>query len=122
VAIGKYRLEHVAAKCDSVGHEGETPAGIEGKGVIESFAWETRAGYAIHLLNHTNTNAFKGWIREYYPVGEQRVTMVVPAGRKISRVELLCAGYDVPFKMMDRTIEFTVPSVLDYEIAAMQSG
>jgi hypothetical protein len=102
--------------------KGESPAGVEGKGVIEAFAWETRAGYAIHLLNYTNPNAFKGWIREYYPVGEQRVTMTVPAGRKISRVELLRAGCDVPFKMMDRTIEFMVPSILDYEIAAMHSS
>jgi hypothetical protein len=90
--------------------------------VVETFAWETRAGYAIHILNYTNPNAFKGWIREYYPIGEQRVTMAIPVGRKISRVELLRAGKDIPFKMTNGTIEFTIPSILDYEIAAMHAS
>jgi hypothetical protein len=101
--------------------KGNTPATIGGKGLIETFAWETRAGYAIHILNYTNPNAFKGWIREYYPIGEQRVTMAVPAGKTISRVELLRAAKDVPFKVANGKIEFTIPGVLDYEIAAMHS-
>jgi hypothetical protein len=102
--------------------KGESPVTIEGKGLIETFAWETQAGYAIHILNYTNPNAFKGWIREYYPIGEQRITMALPAGKKVSRVELLRAGKDVPFKIANGKIEFTIPSVLDYEIAAMHSS
>ena len=101
---------------------GSARARIEGKGLIESFAWETSAGYAIHILNYTNPNAFKGWIREYYPIGEQRVTMAVPTGRTISRVELLRVGKDVPFKIVNGAIEFTIPGILDYEIAAMHSS
>ena len=73
------------------------------------------------MLNYTNPNAFKGWIREYYPVGEQRVTMAIPAGKKISRVELLRAGKDVPFKIANGAVEFTIPGIVDYEIAAMHS-
>ena len=43
----------------------------------------------MHVLNYTNPGAFKGWIREYYPIGEQRVSMAIPGGRGVSRVELL---------------------------------
>jgi hypothetical protein len=100
---------------------GEPLVTIEGKGLIESFAWETQAGIAIHLLNYTNPNAFKGWIREYYPIGEQRVKMSLSVKKKISRVELLRAGKDVPFTITNGVIEFTIPSVLDYEIAAIHS-
>jgi hypothetical protein len=102
--------------------KGEAPATIVGKGLTEMFAWETKAGFALHILNYTSPNAFKGCIREYFPIGEQRVSMGIPAGRTISRVELLRSGQDVPFKIVDGRIEFTIPDVIDYEIAAMYSS
>ena len=73
----------------------------------------------MHVLNYTNPGAFKGWIREYYPIGEQHMKMAIPAGRRVSRVELLRAGKDAPFRMANGNIEFTIPSILDYEIAAL---
>ena len=97
----------------------ETPAKISGKGLIESFAWQTQAGFALHVLNYTNPAAFKGYIRDFYPIGEQAVTMKIPSGRSVSRVELLKAGKDVPFQRIPGGIQFRIPSVLDYEIAAM---
>jgi hypothetical protein len=101
--------------------KGNAPAKIAGKGLVETFAWETHAGFALHVLNYTNPGAFKGWIREFYPIGEQHVTMAIPSGRRVSRVELLRAGKDIPFKMVNGAVEFTIPSVLDYEIAALYS-
>jgi hypothetical protein len=97
------------------------PVTIEGQGVIESFAWETQAGFAVHLLNYTNPAMHRGWIREFYPIGPQKVRMTLPAGRLVTRVELLRAGTDIPFQMAGATIEFTIPAVLDYEVAAMHS-
>jgi len=101
---------------------GSSPVTVAGKGLVETFVWETQAGYAVHLLNYTNPAAFKGYFREYYPIGEQRVSMVVPPGRKITRVELLRAGKDVPFQVTGGRIAFAVPSVLDYEVAALHSA
>jgi hypothetical protein len=45
--------------------------------------------------------------------------MTVPAGRHVSRVELLRAGKDIPFHQSGASISFTIPSVLDYEIAGL---
>lgn len=67
-------------------------------GRIETFASETGAGWALHLLNYTNPAAFRGNIREFYPIGPQQVSMAVPRGRHVTRVELLCAEKDVPFR------------------------
>ena len=35
---------------------------------------------------------FKGYLREFYPIGEQTVTMKIPDDRHVSRVELLKAS------------------------------
>lgn len=99
--------------------DGDAPVAVEGKGVIESFAWETEVGFAVHVLNYTNPAMHRGWIREFFPIGEQKVRMRLPNGSKPSRVELLRAESDTPFRVTDGYIEFTIPSVLDYEIAAV---
>jgi hypothetical protein len=97
----------------------ESPVQISGKGFIETFAWETQAGYAVHLLNYTNPAAFKGYIRDFYSIGEQTVIMKIPENRRVARVELLRAGKDVPFQSLSGAIQFRIPSVLDYEVAAI---
>ncbi len=99
---------------------GSQPVTVEGKGLIETFAWKTQAGHAVHLLNYTNPAAFKGYFREYYPIGEQQVSIAVDG--KVLRVELLRAGQDIPFHDAGGRIAFTVPSVLDYEVAALHTA
>ena len=59
--------------------------------MIETFAWETQAGFAVHVLNYTNPAMHRGWIRKFYPIGGQKVSMSLPAGRRVTRVELLRA-------------------------------
>ena len=99
-----------------------TPVTVEGKGLIETFAWETEAGFAVHVLNYTNPNAHRGWFREFFPIGEQRVRFQLPAGRRVTRVELLCAERDIPFHVVGDSVEFTIPAISDYEIAALYSA
>jgi hypothetical protein len=45
--------------------------------------------------------------------------MSLPQGRRVTRVELLRAETNVPFTGGSGMIEFTIPSVLDYEVAAL---
>jgi hypothetical protein len=98
------------------------PVTIQGDGVIEAFAWETQAGFAVHILNYTNPAMHRGWIRSFYPIGGQKVRMALPQGRQVTRVELLRANTNVPFTGGAGSIEFTVPRVLDYEVAALHSA
>ena len=36
--------------------------------MIETFVWETQAGFAVHVLNYTNPAMHRGWIRDFYPI------------------------------------------------------
>jgi hypothetical protein len=98
---------------------GESPVTVEGPGIIEIFAWETDPGFAVHVLNYTNPNMHRGWIRDTYPIGPQKVRMTLPPGRRVTRVELLRAESTIPFRQTGAQIEFTIPKVVDYEVAAL---
>ena len=98
------------------------PVSVAGDGLVETFAWETEAGFAVHVLNYTNPAAHRGWLRQFYPIGPQQVRLKLPAGRRATRVELLAAEKDVPFRLTDGVIEFTIPEVRDYEVAAIYSA
>jgi hypothetical protein len=95
------------------------PVTVSGEGVVELFAWETEPGYALHLVNYTNPNMTRGFVRRFYAVGPQKVTFDVAAGKEVSRVRALRAGKDLPFRQAGRSVSFEVPSVLDYEVAAL---
>jgi Hypothetical glycosyl hydrolase 6/Beta-galactosidase trimerisation domain len=92
---------------------------VRGKGLVECFAYETEPGFALHVLNYTNPNTHRGLIREFYPIGAQEVSFTIPAERTVRRVQLLKSGKDVAFKRVNNRIEFTIPSVVEYEMAAV---
>jgi len=73
----------------------------------------------VHILNYTNPAMHRGWIRQFYPIGGQKVRMLLPPGRSVTRVGLLRAERDIPFVAGAGRVEFTVPSVEDYEVAAL---
>lgn len=98
------------------------PVTIEGEGLIEPFAWETQAGYAVHVLNYTNPAMHRGWIREFYPIGAQKVSLQLPPGTSVKRVELLRSERDIPFRMAGGRVVFTIPRVVDYEVAALYTA
>ena len=101
---------------------GDEPVSVRGSGVVEAFAWETEPGFTVHVLNYTNPAMHRGWIREFFPIGAQKVRLRLPSGRTIKRVELLRAETDVPFHILNGGVEFTIPRVVDYEVAALYAS
>ena len=95
---------------------------VDGPGFIEVFGWETSPGYALHLLNYSNPDAQHGWLQSTQPLGAQRVTMKLPQGAGVKSVELLKAGSTVPHRMNDKVLQFTIPALDDYEVAAITVG
>jgi Hypothetical glycosyl hydrolase 6/Beta-galactosidase trimerisation domain len=100
----------------------ESVVHVQGDGFVEMFVWETTPGYAVHLLNYTNAHAHQGWLNSVHPLGAQAVSMKVPGGVKVKAVELLRAENGVPFRLEGDLLQFTIPRIEDYEVAAITVG
>ncbi|HET7213780.1 MAG TPA: alpha-amylase family protein [Terriglobia bacterium] len=96
------------------------PAAVEGDGLLELFAWETEPGCALHIINYTNPNTMRSSVRRFYPTGPLRVTVRVPAGKKVSAMRALRSGRSLQFKQMNEVVTVEVPSVRDYEVVALK--
>jgi hypothetical protein len=100
----------------------ESIVNVKGDGFLEMFAWETSAGYSVHLLNYTNANAHHGWLNSVSPLGPQRVSMKLPSGVRVKAVGLLRANTSVPFRLESEVLTFSIPRIDDYEVAAVTVG
>ena len=98
------------------------PVRVSGEGLVELFAWETEPGYAIHILNYTNPKSAMGWFRDTNPLGAQTVRVELPEGTKVRKVQALRAGTELKHKVSGQTLEFIVPGVRDYEVAAVTTA
>jgi Hypothetical glycosyl hydrolase 6/Beta-galactosidase trimerisation domain len=101
--------------------QGDVPAAVtvEGEGIVEALAWETEPGYALHVVNYTNPNMTRGFVRRFYAIGPLSVAFDVRAGRRIAQVQALRSGRALSFKQDGRTVRFEVPTVADYEVVAL---
>jgi hypothetical protein len=99
-----------------------SPVHVSGDGLVELFAWETDPGFAVHVLNYTNPNFARGWFRETYPLGAQTIRLELGEDVKVKKVQALRAGTDLKYKVSSGVLEFALPAVRDYEIAAITKG
>lgn len=91
---------------------------VAGRGLIETFAWETEAGYALHILNYTNPNATQGYIRQPYPLGLQKVQFRTD-GRQIKSARALRSGELLRFQQQGGIVSYEIPAIGDYEVVAL---
>ena len=97
------------------------PMTVEGDGLIEAYAWATEPGYAVHLVNHSQPGFRATAARKLVPAGPQKVRLTLPDARAIRSARLLWAGQNLPFTQAGRTVEFTVPQLDEYELAAFDA-
>jgi hypothetical protein len=97
----------------------EPPAAVEGRGLVELFAWETEPGFTLHILNYTNPGLTHPYISDFYPTGPLKTRFQVPGGRKIQRVRALRNSRELSFRQVGETVTFEVPEVMDYEVVAL---
>jgi hypothetical protein len=68
-----------------------------------------------------NPALHRATIQRHSPIGPQRVRFTLPAdAAPVKRITLLRAGTPIGFVRKGSIIEFTVPKVIDYEVAAIE--
>jgi hypothetical protein len=95
------------------------PVTVEGKGVLDVALWEQKDSMTLHLVNLTNPMMLKGPVREIIPITGQKISLRVPAARRIARVHLLVAEKDVPYRIERGTLIFETPSIELNEVVAV---
>jgi hypothetical protein len=99
----------------------DRPLSVTGNGLVETFGWVTEPGYAVHLINYTYPNFKSGARRASYSVGPQKVRMVLADGKPIKSARLLWANQPLKFTQKGNVVEFTMPNLVDYEVAALET-
>ncbi len=58
-------------------------------------------------------------MRESIPIGERKVRVRLPVGTRAQKVRLLAADKSVQAERSGKYLSVTVPSILDYEVVAI---
>jgi hypothetical protein len=63
--------------------------------------------------------AMKGPYRDFFPVGEQQITLRLPAPAHATTARLLVANKATEIRRTGQTLQLTVPTLLDHEVVAI---
>lgn len=92
---------------------------VIGPGIIDVVPWIQKKSMTIHLVNLTNPMFMKGPIREIIPIGEQKVRILLPKGKRAKKVQLLRHD-DIPDSTVtEEYVELTISSIGDFEVVAI---
>jgi hypothetical protein len=92
---------------------------VTGPGILDVTAWLQKDAMTIHLVNLTNPTMMKGPFRELIPLGEQRVRVRLPQGKRPKKAQLLVRGKPAAFVEGVNSVGLVVPSILDHEVVAI---
>jgi len=96
-----------------------SPLLVEGKGVLDISIWGQKDSMTAHLVNLSNPMMMKGPLREVIPLSRQKVHIRVPHGRQVTKVHLLVAGRDIPYREEQDVIVLEVPTIGVHEVVAL---
>ncbi len=97
----------------------ELPVTVLGQGILDITIWQQRQSMTVHLVNLTNPMMMKGPFRELIPLLDQKVKIQIPPGKKVVKAQLLVAGIEPEYKILDGRVELLVQKILDHEVIAL---
>ncbi|MDQ3652362.1 MAG: beta-galactosidase trimerization domain-containing protein [Acidobacteriota bacterium] len=97
----------------------DQPITVTGPGMLDVTVWRQKESMTVHLVNLTNPMMMKGPLREFIPTPAQQVRVRLPKGRQAKKVQLLVSGQPVRVEESGDYLNFTVASILDHEVVAI---
>lgn len=96
-----------------------SPVTVIGQGVLDVTIWRQSNSMTVHMVNLTNPMMMKGPIREFIPLGAQRVRVRLPEVCKVRAVKLLKSETVPDYQIIDGYLEVVVPTIIDHEVLAI---
>ena len=96
-----------------------SPVTVSGQGVLDVTIWRQANSMTVHMVNLTNPMMMKGPIREFIPLGAQEVRVLLPEDYEVKGVKFLKSETTPDHQIVDGYLEVTVPTILDYEVLAI---
>jgi hypothetical protein len=95
------------------------PVTVTGPGVLDITIWRQASSLTVHLVNLTNPMMMKGPLREFLPTPPQNVSVRLPDGAKVKRVQLLVSAQVPRVRESNGSVSLTIPSIVDHEVIAI---
>jgi hypothetical protein len=73
----------------------------------------------VHLVNLTNPMMMKGPFRELIPLKHQEVSIRIPRGKEVVKIQFLVACVSPEYHMGVDHIDLVVPEIIDHEVIAL---
>lgn len=114
-------LDHMMLLQNAIKWAANEPAPLRSKGggFFDVTAWRQTGSMTVHLVNMTNPMAMRPNIHELIPSQPQHVEIDLPPGKRVVRAQMLVKEGALMVQLNGNTVSFTVPSILDYEVVAM---
>ncbi len=96
-----------------------SPLRVTGQGMFDATVWTQKNSMTVHLVNFTNPMAMRPQMHELIASPPQSVEVDIPKGKHVVRVHTLMQEGPMPHTLTGNTLKFRVPSVLDYEVIAI---
>jgi hypothetical protein len=91
---------------------------VQTEGIIDVTVWRQKNSMTVHLVNLTNPMMMKGPFKTLFPV-DVKVRIKIPAGKKVTGVNLLMNGSKPIAENKDGAITLSMFKVTDHEIIAL---
>lgn len=89
---------------------------VEGPGFVDCHLYRQQNRLILHVVNLTNTNAWRAPVDELTPAGPLKVRVRLPRGIRGVSARLLVRGTAAPVTVSKGWLAFTVPVIRDHEV------
>jgi hypothetical protein len=96
-----------------------SPLEVEGPGYVGAYLYRKGDRLVLHLLNGTGVDNGNELSDRTHPTGPLQIRVRVAAGSQGS-VRLLAAERTIPARVQGGVLEFTLDSLVDYEVAVLE--
>jgi len=89
---------------------------LEGPGVVDVAVRENSEGVAVAIFNLTNPMMMKGPVRESIPLGRQRLSVALPAGKRGATARMIIADAETAVRIEDGRAVLDIPGIDRIEV------